>query len=199
MVEDFMDIHMDESERFVIEPTCFDFADLVQESLFAVAPMAEERDARVQLADPVVDMRVVGDRQRLYRVCLNLLNNALKHSARGGTVTVCVKWAETDQSRRLLFSVADEGPGVPQQFQELIFEKFFRLDSGNVAGLRGVGLGLAFCRLVVEAHGGSIWVESPLFVDEARQSRGCRFAFAVPQPAGVASVPVADDGIHVEC
>lgn len=181
MVGDFMDIHLDESERFAIDRTRFDCADLVSEAVFAVAPMAEEKNIVVKRSGLDGGCLVEGDRQRLYRVCLNLLGNAIKYSPAGSTVKVGTAWRDTGDHRRVALSVVDEGPGIPKQFQELIFEKFFRLDSGLVSGRRGIGLGLSFCRLVVEAHGGSIWVDSPVTMERGKEPHGCRFTFTIPQ------------------
>ena len=185
MVGDFMDIHLDESERFAIDKTRFDFGELIDEAVFAVGPLAEEKSITVKRCTREDNSLVDADRQRLYRACLNLLGNAIKYSPPGSTITVGTAWHNSGLSRRISFSVTDEGPGIPKQFQELIFEKFFRLDTGLVSGRRGIGLGLNFCRLVIEAHGGSIWVESPINTDQGTDPHGCRFTFTIPQENAV--------------
>jgi signal transduction histidine kinase len=77
-------------------------------------------------------------------------------------------------------SVEDEGVGIPEAYHQSIFDKYFTLKTGGVSSREGVGLGLAFCRLAVEAHGGRIWVESPV-TDGARGVRsGCRLCFTLP-------------------
>lgn len=181
MVGDFMDIELDESERFALDKTRFDFGELLQEALFAIGPMAEENRIVVRYNDHDGDFGLEGDRQRLYRACLNLLSNAIKYSPPGGKVEVDTSWRQTTESRQLVFTVTDEGPGIPKQFQELIFEKFFRLDTPLVSARKGIGLGLSFCRLAVEAHGGSIWVDSPVHTETGAEPHGCRFTFTLPQ------------------
>jgi signal transduction histidine kinase len=111
---------------------------------------------------------VRGDANRLAQVVGNLLSNAIKYSPEGGTVEVVGE----DEDGVVFMSVRDEGVGIPEDQQERIFTKFFRGDAA-ASGIAGTGLGLAFARAVVEAHGGRIsfksdaghgstfWVELP--------------------------------------
>ena len=89
------------------------------------------------------------------QVFTNLLNNAIKFTPVGGHITLEAQ-VDADGVKQLIVSVKDDGPGITPDLQARLFQKFV---SGRVRG-RGSGLGLAFCRLVVEAHGGRIWVES---------------------------------------
>jgi len=96
------------------------------------------------------------DRSLLKRVFGNLIQNSLVHSSR----TVELRVYARNDPHGVLFTVADNGPGIPPQYHEVIFHKFERVKTPNVPRVRSSGLGLAFCRLVVEAHGGRIWVQS---------------------------------------
>ncbi|MFA6168133.1 MAG: ATP-binding protein, partial [Gemmatimonadaceae bacterium] len=96
------------------------------------------------------------DKALLRRVFSNLVQNALSHSA----TTVHVELAARRDPQGILFTVTDNGPGIPAEFQEVIFRKFEQVRSPNAPRTRSSGLGLAFCRLAVEAHGGRIWVRS---------------------------------------
>ncbi|NCF65891.1 MAG: PAS domain S-box protein [Chloroflexi bacterium] len=112
---------------------------------------------------------ILVEESMIRRVLLNLITNALKHSQRGQNITIkAQKLADQDV---VLFSVTDQGQGVPEQYRELIFEKFQRVRTASSSN--GLGLGLAFCRLAVEAHGGQIWVEDG-------PSGGAAFCFTVP-------------------
>jgi len=106
-----------------------------------------------------------GDRNKLSRTLVNLIANAIKFT-QGGTVTIAVFRNDNESIR---FAVRDTGEGIPSGAFERIFEKFGQLDSRRV----GTGLGLAFCKLAVEAHGGRIEVESTLGV-------GSTFSFTIP-------------------
>lgn len=119
----------------------------------------------------------VADRALLRRVLNNLLQNALTHAA--GPVTVRLT-ARRDPDG-ILLTVADNGPGIPPEYHELIFRKFETVKLQHAPRVRGSGLGLAFCKLVAEAHGGRIWVQSA-------EGRGSQFHLLLPltptQPVG---------------
>jgi two-component system, NtrC family, sensor histidine kinase KinB len=105
------------------------------------------------------------------RVLVNLVDNALKYSDENDTITVAAQHGWDHDENKVLVSISDQGVGIPQQYRKSIFEKFQRVNSS--AASQGLGLGLAFCRLAVEAHGGRIWVdESP--------SGGARFNLTLP-------------------
>ncbi len=109
------------------------------------------------------------EKSMISRVLLNLLDNALKQSQEGQAITIRSK--ETAANGWLTISVSDEGAGIPEAYRQAVFEKFERVH--NDSSSKGLGLGLAFCRLAVEAHGGRIWV------DDAPEG-GARFQFTLP-------------------
>jgi signal transduction histidine kinase len=121
--------------------------------------------------------RVDVDRERVQLVLSNLVDNALRHTPRGGTITV----RATEGEGTVRFEVEDTGPGVAPEYLERIFEKFFRVP-GAPAG--GVGLGLYLAREIVEAHGGRIGVESA-------PGLGARFWFTVPVARAAAEAGAA--------
>jgi PAS domain S-box-containing protein len=108
------------------------------------------------------------DAEKIQRVLINLLDNALKFTPSGGQVDLSI----SQQNSHVLISVRDTGPGVPEEFRERIFERFAQVP-GASGRRRGTGLGLAFSKLAVEAHGGSIWVEG-------NQDQGSRFCIRLP-------------------
>lgn len=121
---------------------------------------------RIELPDSLPPAHV--DENMMERVLLNLLDNALKYSGDGQLVTIA---AEESVSDMLLLTVTDEGKGIPEEHRERIFDKYERVQSDSSS--KGLGLGLAFCKLAVEAHGGQIWV------DDAPQG-GARFNVTMP-------------------
>ena len=119
------------------------------------------------------------DRNLVERVLMNLLDNALKFTPRGGKVTMRVTAAGPAEAE---FSVQDTGSGIPKDKLELVFDKFRQLESGKKSA--GYGLGLSICKKIVELHHGRIWVES-----EAGQ--GSRFVFRLPLQGPAVSLPAA--------
>jgi PAS domain S-box-containing protein len=107
------------------------------------------------------------DQDMIRRVLVNLVTNAINYSPRRGQVHVVA----SEREGYIRFSVTDEGPGIPPEYQWRIFDKFARVQFKDAPS--GVGLGLAFCRLAVEAHGGRIWVESA-------PGHGSTFLFTLP-------------------
>jgi NtrC-family two-component system sensor histidine kinase KinB len=142
-------------------------AEIVTEAIEAVSVTADNKKQQVinQVSLELPEIQV--DVDMIRRVIINLLENALKYTPADSTITI---GAEA-QGEKVYISVLDNGPGIPDEDQERIFEKFTRLHPNE--GPKGLGLGLAFCRLAIEKHGGKIWVESP---DEG----GACFKFTLP-------------------
>jgi signal transduction histidine kinase len=127
---------------------------------------------RAQVTLDVADDAPVfeADKGLLKRVLGNLVQNALTHSANAVTIQLSARRADDG----ILFTVADNGPGIPPEYHEVIFRKFERVKNPNIPRTRSSGLGLAFCKLVVDAHGGRIWVQS------AGEGKGSAFHFLLP-------------------
>jgi len=149
-----------------LAPAAF-LAELVQE--WSVRFEQERAQISVEIAADAPVIRA--DRRLLRRVFANLLQNALVHTTRGVAIALS---ARRDAAAGVLFAVSDTGPGIPPEYQELIFRKFERVQRADARGRRSSGLGLAFCKLAVEAHGGRIWVQSSL-------GRGSQFFVMLPE------------------
>ncbi|HEY8794535.1 MAG TPA: ATP-binding protein [Gemmatimonadaceae bacterium] len=136
---------------------------------WAVRFQQEGAKVFVDVADdaPVID----ADKGLLKRVFANLIQNALTHTASGVEITILAH--KDTATGGILFTVADNGPGIPPEYHELIFRKFERAKQPEVPRVRSSGLGLAFCKLAVEVHGGRIWVRSI-------EGKGSQFHIALP-------------------
>jgi len=128
---------------------------LVREVVDILRPLAEMSGVSLEIDAPEDTPPVQGDPEHLRRVLTNLVDNALKFVAEAGRVRVSV----APDGGFVRFSVADNGPGIPPEYRERIFGRYVQVP-GRVARRRGTGLGLAYCRMIVEMHGGKIWVES---------------------------------------
>jgi len=152
MANEMLTVSKLESGKLVLNPTDCDLATVIQEVL-AGQEIARGRKNLRFLPQPG-NWRLPLDQELMSRVIQNLLDNALKFSPEHGTVTVTL--ADSDGQVRV--EITDQGPGIPSGQHARIFEKFGQLE--RKAGRPGVGLGLAFCKLTVEAHGGRIGVTS---------------------------------------
>ncbi|MEA2327104.1 MAG: two-component system, sensor histidine kinase and response regulator, partial [Thermoanaerobaculia bacterium] len=165
MINDLLDVEKMESGSTDLQYDEITPAAIVAGAVAQVAFLAEESRTTV-VTDVAADLLPFsGDGKKLSRTLVNLIGNAIKFTGTG-TVTVS---ARQDDSHTIRFAVRDTGQGIPAESFGRIFEKFGQLDSRRV----GTGLGLAFCKLAVEAHGGRITVESTL-------GKGSTFSFTIP-------------------
>lgn len=151
--------------RLRIEPV--DLRRLIKKVVHKMAGLSDKH--RILVDIPRHLPPVQADYEQLQEVLLNLLDNALKYSPLGGTVTVSARQEGND----IVVSVTDQGIGISEKDRERIFQRFARLDSRFVRQVKGAGLGLYICKAIVEAHGGRIWAE-------AVDGGGSRFSFSLP-------------------
>jgi signal transduction histidine kinase len=172
LVSDFLDIRLLEDKRFPLRSNHVDVRQIVVDQAEALHVRNPGHQLEVRVDDEPV--MVLGDEQRLTQVMVNLLSNAEKFSPSDGRVTVGIHVTP----RNVRVYVADEGPGIPPEHADQLFEPFFRGDAA-AAGIAGAGIGLALCRRIIEAHGGRIGFEN--------LQPGARFWFELPSLAAAES------------
>ncbi len=170
MISDLLDINRMEEGRLSLKKEETNLDLLVEEALERLSALAAQRGVsfRRRAAQELPD--VVADRNLLERVLENILTNAITYSPDGSVVTVATE--PIRGGREVRVSVSDEGEGIAPADRECIFEKFSQGEGGR-RRRKGAGLGLAFCRMAIEAHRGRIWVES-------EPGQGSTFCFAIP-------------------
>lgn len=144
-----------------------DLAELAQSRCARLSLLAAKRGIRLQVQ--AAETRVQADPDRLAQVWDNLLDNALRYSPQGGTITVSVQRTEHE----IHCSVSDQGEGIPAQHLEQLFERFYRVDASRERKSGGAGLGLAIVRALVSAHGGRAWAASQV-------GKGTTLSFSLP-------------------
>jgi two-component system, sensor histidine kinase and response regulator len=156
LIEDLLEVARIEEQTITLQPEPIAPAALLAEIVYdwGLRFTQEGAQATVDVADDAHVFRA--DKVLLKRVLSNLVQNALTHTA--GPVKLAL--AARADANGILFTVADDGPGIPSEYQEIIFRKFERVRAANAPRVRSSGLGLTFCRLAVESHGGRIWVKS---------------------------------------
>src|SRR5207245_2578648 len=154
LIGDMLDLDRMESGRMTMRTADVDINDILMEAIARATSSAVTVEFKSDL-DPRLPI-VAGDRDRLIQVISNLVNNAVKYSPEGGTVTLTSR----AEGHYALVSVTDTGIGIPPEDIGHVFERFRRVRSGIAQSIPGTGLGLTIVKQIVEMHGGKIWVES---------------------------------------
>jgi two-component system phosphate regulon sensor histidine kinase PhoR len=155
LVDKVLKLSMFEKKEVDLKYEPLDMKDLVAEVTASMRLQSEKHQAAVHISAEG-DTRVKGDRLHLVSVIFNLLDNALKYS--NGTPRIDLKVAGSDSKLKL--SVSDNGIGIPPEYRDKIFDKFFRVPTGNLHNAKGYGLGLSYVAHVVRKHQGTIKVET---------------------------------------
>jgi len=175
LIEDLLAISSLESGRLKMDLHAVELRELVESSLADYRPAALLREVEFDIEVPDVGVNV--DYERLHQVLGNLFDNAIKYGRRQGRVTVT---ARTLPQGKVEVCVRDDGPGIPSEALDRIFERFYRVDKARSRDQGGTGLGLSIVKHIVQSHGGQAWAESDL-------GKGAAIFFTIPQ-AGPAQV-----------
>jgi signal transduction histidine kinase len=169
LVDSLLDLRRLEGGKAVLHKEDVLLSNIVNEAIQQVQPTAEGKGIQLINALPEWLPVVRVDTDMLRRVCINLIDNAVKYTPGSGSGSVTV--TAQVQNNEAYIHIADTGPGIPESERTRIFDKFARIQ--RTGAPKGLGLGLAFCRLAIEAHGGRIWVE-------ANGNQGSVFIFTLP-------------------
>ncbi len=176
LINDLLDVERMEAGKLMPEKTAVNLKSLIGERVQAYRILAQTNKQELKLFMPAAPVKVSVDQNLIERVMNNLLANALKFTPEEGEIVVTLSLANED----VVIFVDDNGPGVPDSEREHIFEKFGQIER---AERRGSGLGLTFCKMAVEAHGGTVTIlDSPL--------GGARFVVRLPRGSAAETVDV---------
>jgi signal transduction histidine kinase len=186
LINQMLDLARIQSGQFVTEIAPVDLPAVIDEAIKATGHMLRGKGTTVSVATPSPTPMVAADRDLLTQVVINLLSNAAKFCPPGsGRVTIHLSAPGADWAE---LTVADNGPGIPPELRETIFERFRQVGDTMTEKPEGTGLGLTICRVIVTSLGGSIWVE-------ASPEGGAAFKVRLPvtptvdgEPAGEAKI-----------
>jgi signal transduction histidine kinase/HAMP domain-containing protein len=170
LINDLLDLSVIEAGKSGLKPTSFSMASLLREVTDTLKPMAEEKQISLEIVSTNGHSLAWADRDKVTQVLTNLIGNAVKFTPHLGKVTMTVSGT---QDAWLQVSIADTGPGIPPQEASKIFDEFYQMSRPGREKSRGVGLGLAISKKLVEMHGGKIAVDSVV-------GGGSNFFFTLP-------------------
>ncbi|MCX7595520.1 MAG: histidine kinase [Fischerella sp.] len=168
MITDLLQVGRNHEREFPIQPQRTNIGQLCLEVLEELRDRYTAKSLKIQKDIPKDLPSVYADPERIRQVLINLLDNAIKYTPEGGTISVAGLHRTT---QKVQFSIGDTGPGIPEENRDRIFENHFRLERDK--GKEGYGIGLCLCQRIIRAHYGQIWVDSP-------PSGGAWFHFTLP-------------------
>jgi signal transduction histidine kinase len=189
MVNTLLDIGRLEAAKFPLDRDETDLRSLIEGALQDVKVPAAQRGVNLSSQVPPQTPRVTADQTVIRRVITNLLSNAIRFTPNGGQVAVSTAFSEDIGG--VIVTVSDTGQGIPKDYHEKIFEKFGQVQLRQAGTKTGTGLGLTFCKLAIEAHGGRIWVES-------EEGKGTRMSFLLPVASPRDAKPKIEAADHEE-
>ncbi len=167
LVNDILDLERIESGKVTLVKQCCSAGDLLYQAAETMTAQAEEQGVTIAIAP--ASIKLWADPDHIHQTLTNLLSNAIRFSPPGATI-----WLNAQaHAHEVLFSVKDQGRGIPTDKLETIFGRFQQVDASDSREKEGTGLGLAICHDIVSEHGGRIWAESVL-------GQGSTFYFTLP-------------------
>jgi len=185
LIDDLLEIATREAGRVQVQKSEVPITDIVDRVVQVCGPEAARKDIdiRVEVPEEIV---AYGDERQLEQVVGNLVDNAVKYTPQGGSVAI----RATEDDGRTIVSVSDTGIGIPQSDVARIFDRFYRVDKARSRQLGGTGLGLSIVKDIVEAHGGSITVQTQL-------GEGSTFTFTLPKWKPAREGSASDENLEV--
>jgi len=171
MVENILNVHKFEESKIKLNVETYDIKEVIREVLQEVAFIANEREIRIK--DNSINCTFLFDVELIKRVLVNLLTNAIKFSPCEGEVIIGTEILEQDHGMEIRASIEDNGTGIPANMTDKIFDKYIQVEARKLGIAHSTGLGLTFCKLVVEAHKGKIGVK-------LKPAKGSVFYFTLP-------------------
>jgi signal transduction histidine kinase len=168
LIEDLLDFSKIQSGTFSVQPNPRQLDQVAMPAIEGLKALAEAKHQTIDVDFPVYLPEVAIDAHRIGQVISNLLGNAIKFTPAGGRIGISAK----QSGNKLIVSIADNGPGIPPESLTRIFDRFWQVEGTKTKSL-GSGLGLSIAKGIIEAHGGTIWVDSQL-------GKGSCFSFTLP-------------------
>lgn len=174
LINDILDLSKIEAGKMELHPENFLFPDLMFSVQRTVSPLLAKKNQELKIDLPEDLPPLFADPNKMKQIMLNLISNAIKFSHDHTVIRITASCQQEENGNTVDISVVDQGKGIREEDQRIIFDEFRQIDGSTTREDQGTGLGLALCRRLVEMHGGRIWVES-------QYGRGSNFTFRIPQ------------------
>lgn len=158
LLDELLDFAKIEQKAMSLEKTKFNLVELIEEVIQSMTEFAKSKNVRLEY-DANEPIFIFADRKRIRQVLINLVSNGVKYSKENGNDKFVKISAKIDNAF-VIISISDNGIGIPEEYQQKVFEKFFRVGSALDYRTEGAGIGLTITKEIVELHGGRIWLES---------------------------------------
>ncbi|EKD27735.1 MAG: Sensor protein [uncultured bacterium] len=178
MINSILDINRMEDDNIKLKYRNFNLHETVNEVATQMKVIADKEKKILTLEADESHLDISADRDIIKRIIINLLYNAFKFTPSGGFI--CIKTYFKQNEDSFYVQIKDNGTGIPEEYVDKIFDKFVQVEENKPKKMLGHGLGLAFCKLAVEAHGGKIWAKSEL-------GKGSTFTFTIPCKQNIVS------------
>lgn len=169
LIDDLLDLNKLEARSLKLLPAEVEYISLVAQAVYSLKELAYEKGLSIEMEWPTAEIPLAADRDRIYQVLVNLINNAIKFTEQG-EINVII---EDGHNGSVTTRIRDTGMGIPRNEIEKIFDRFYQIQRPLAEKSRGAGLGLAISKSLIEMHGGTITVES-------EEGAGSEFAFTLP-------------------
>ncbi|MDP2938917.1 MAG: HAMP domain-containing sensor histidine kinase [Candidatus Omnitrophota bacterium] len=171
LIEDLLDLSRIEIGAFKVNLKSVDMKEVINKAIFALQIFADNQKVILENNLPNDLPNVYADKERLFQVVTNLIENSIKFNRRGGKTSINA--FIPGKNNKITFCITDTGIGIPEDSLDKIFDKFYQVDSSQKRKYAGCGLGLAIAKRILELHQGKIWVESKI-------EEGSKFFFEIP-------------------
>jgi two-component system phosphate regulon sensor histidine kinase PhoR len=170
LVQDLLSLTQLESQSTPITRQEVGLHKILDAAFLVVKPTAEGKKLNIETERVAHNTMIWADRDQIGQALLNLLDNAVKYTPEGGSISV----SALDAGNEVQVTVSDTGIGIPREHLNRIFERFYRVDKNRSRELGGTGLGLSIVKHIIQSHGGRVWVNSEL-------EEGSAFSFSLPK------------------
>jgi two-component system phosphate regulon sensor histidine kinase PhoR len=155
-IELVLNLNALERDEVLIQRHQCDFHQIIHLAIKNMQMQIEHNNATIELLLNATQMKIMGDKNQLVAVICNLIDNAIKYTNSNAIITI----KTSNKNHQLIITLSDNGNGIPKEFHQKVFEKYFRIPTDDIHNVKGFGLGLAYIKKIVDLHQGEIKLDT---------------------------------------